>query len=450
MKKTVLVMVLIVCLAASLPAWEISFPFFKGHKNVILIVPDGCSIAMWASIRAMTVGTQGMLHIDSLPVQSRCRTYSADAMITDSAAAATALACGVKTRNGVLGMDATTTMGDSLSGQVIDTILEMAEKKGLATGLVTTTSLQHATPAAFYTHHADRNWYNLISHDLVGKGIEVLLGGGRRFMIPEGTRDEEGALSNRKDNRNIINELRDEGYVYVHDSIGFDAVDPEKTEKLLGLFNPEHLQYEYDRAHDKNGEPGLWEMAEKAIRILSKNRNGFFLMIEAGKIDHAAHGNDDVRFLWDGIACDKTIGVAMDFAEKNKNTLLIVVPDHGCGGPHLIGVYDTANPDSTVKSNPASGFVKYRLDAEGFPVSDGGDPIALGWASSSFFLDGSAYKAGKKHGGHTGEDVGVHAMGPGSSKLCGLVQNTDIFTVMAQHLGLLEEEINDLGDIIDP
>jgi len=422
--------VMIVSGAPASTAWDFSIPFFDSHKNVILIIPDGCSVAMWATVRAVTVGTKGELNIDRLPVQSRCRTYSADCMITDSAAAATAYACGVKTRNGVLGMNADTVHGDSLSGAAVPSILELAERNGYATGIVTTTFVQHATPAAFYTHQADRDWYNRISLDLSGACIEVILGGGRQYMIPAGTRDEEGGKSSRADGRNLIEELRGEGYVYVHDRTGFDAVDPAKTYRLLGLFNPGNMDYEFDRARDKKDEPGLWEMTEKAIRILSKNKKGFFLMVEAGRIDDAAHDNDPVHFLWDGIACEKTVGVAMNFALKDKNTLVIVVPDHGTGGPHLIGVHGAA--DSTVKSGPPSGFVRYRLDGNGFPVDDSGYPVAIGWASSPYFLGTPAGSGGS----HTGEDVGVHAMGPHARELCRLIDNTDVYRVMKRYLGL--------------
>ncbi|MHB9029147.1 MAG: alkaline phosphatase, partial [Candidatus Latescibacterota bacterium] len=121
----------------------------EAKKNVILIIPDGCSSVMWTAIRAMTVGTEGLLNVDRLPVQGRCRTYSADAIITDSAAGGTAYATGIKTNNGVLGMSASTTLGDSLSGKPVPTILELAEKAGYASGLISTAYIQHATPAAF-------------------------------------------------------------------------------------------------------------------------------------------------------------------------------------------------------------------------------------------------------------------------------------------------------------
>lgn len=317
-----------------------------------------------------------------------------------------------------MGKDATTILGDSLTGRPVESILELAEKAGYSTGLITTTLIQHATPGGFYTHRSDRNWYELIAADLVVKGIDVLMGGGRDYMIPNGANDEEGAPSKRKDNRNIIREMQNNGYTYVYNSVGFNAVDTGTTPKLLCLFNSGDMQYEYNRSKDKAGEPGLWEMTTKALEILSKNKKGFFLMVEAGDIDHAAHAHLTQEFLWDGIACDKTVGVAADFAKNNKKTLLIVVPDHGCGGPHLAGMYDLSKPDSAIV---ASGSPRYILGKDGFPYSDGGKPVAIQWIKST---------------GHTGEDVTVSAYGPGSMDLCGVIQNTDVFKVMSRHLGV--------------
>ena len=432
---TAWIVLAIVALAPlTVDAIELPFSLFGGNRNVILIVPDGCSVSMWASIRAMTVGTNGTLNVDKLPVQSRCRTYSADAMITDSAAAGTAYACGVKTRNGVLGMGAITIRGDSLSGKPLETLLETAAGKGYATGIVSTASVLHATPAAFYSHRPERDWYGLIAGDLAGSGIDVIMGGGREYMLPTGTVGPENEMSKRKDSRNIIDEMRKTGYVYIQDRIGFDSWAPEKNDRLLGIFNPGHMTYEIDRMQDKNGEPALWEMTEKALDLLSKKNKGFFLLVEAARIDHAAHDHDSTRFLWEGIACDKTVGVAADFADKHKNTLVIVVPDHGTGGPHLVGLYNTDGGDSTLVSYSEAGFPRYTLDENGFPVRDNGKPVALQWVDWD---------------GHTGEDVGLFAMGPGSEKLHGLVQNTDIYTVMARHLGLIKGEEEDISDTID-
>ena len=430
MVKKIVICVLMVLIPLSACAFEFSW----GAKNVILIVPDGCSTALWASIRAMTVGTDGTLNIDRLPVQSRCRTYSANAIITDSAAAGTAYACGVKTRNGVLGMNAVTIRGDSTSGRPIENIMELAQKKGYATGIVSTASVLHATPATFYSHRAERDWYELIAGDLALSGIDVIMGGGREYMIPRGTVGTEGNPSKRNDTRNIIDEFKNRGYICIQDKIGFDSTQPEKDMKLLGIFNAGHMNYEYDRIRDVNGEPSLWEMTEKALEILSNNKKGFFLLVEAARIDHAAHDHDTTRFLWDGIACDKAVGAAMSFARNNRNTLVIVVPDHGTGGPHLVGLYEVSGSDSTLMPYAEGGFAHYTLNEDGFPVLDNGKPVAIQWVEST---------------GHTGEDVGVHAEGPGSENLCGLIQNTDVFTVITEHLRLQKEKMKDLSEIID-
>jgi alkaline phosphatase len=219
----------------------------------------------------------------------------------------------------------------------------------------------------------------------------------------------------------------------VYDTVGFNAIDPEKTDRLLGLFNAGDMQFEYNRAKDRAGEPALWEMTEKAIKILSKKRKGFFLMVESGRIDHAAHSHETIEYLWEGIACDKTVGVAREFALKNRDTLLIVVADHATGGPSLVGMLDLSRPDSAVV---ADGFPKYTLRPDGFPASDGGKPVAIQWVRSK---------------GHTGEDVNVSAMGPCSQELDGIIQNTDVFRVMAKHLGVdkTEKREKDLGELVD-
>jgi alkaline phosphatase len=313
----------------------------------------------------------------------------------------------------------------------VESIVEAAEAAGFATGLITTTTIQHATPAAFYSHRADRNWYPLIATDLVGSGIDVVIGGGREYMIPRGSIDEDGGRSRRRDSRNLIEEMKAEGYAYVSNTAGFSAIDPSLTEKLLGLFGYDALQPEYDRQTSGNPEPPLWELVAKSLEILSNNPRGFFLMVEAGQIDWAAHDNDAVNLIGDAIACDKAVGVAAAFAEKNPNTLLIVVPDHGTGGPNLIGFYRSSDPGSRTRSNESVGLNPYTLDENGFPISLGDIPPAVGWSSSKYFLH-----TDDDGGEHTAEDVTIHATGPGSEKLTGLMNNTDINAVMRAHLGL--------------
>lgn len=404
-------------------------------RNVILIIPDGTSSVLWTAIRSMTVGPGGELNVDKLAEHGYCHTYSADSFITDSAASGTAYSTGQKTNNGVIAMDASTTRGDSLTGRSLTTILELAKEAGYATGVVTTDAIYGATPAAFYAHAADRNWGQLIVNQLAASDIDVIMGGGRELLLPAGATGEEGARARRDDQRNIIAEMRAKGYTYAYNQTGFDAVDPASTDRLLGIFNPGSMQYEYDRLSDKAGEPGLWEMTDKAIRILSKSRDGFFLMVEAADIDHAGHSHLTHEWLWDGIACDKAVGVALDFAREHDNTLVIVVPDHSTGGPYLVGTLQS--PDSDRISGSA--FPSYRLDSEGFPIKNEGRPVAIQWIERT---------------DHTGEDVGIHSTGPGSENFAGVINNIDVCPVMKAHLRVGDmvqgPRVKTLEEIVDP
>lgn len=403
--------------------------FALAGPKIILMIPDGMSFAALTAARIVSVGVTGRLNMDLLPVQGRMSTYSADSMITDSAAAGTALATGQKTDNGVISQDPSAVRGQ-LHGAPLKTILEWAEELGLATGLVTTTRVTHATPAAFYAHWYERDDENTVAEQFISRGdIEVLLGGGRRHWLPQGALDPEtGAPSKRADERDLIAEAQDLGYTYVWDHQGFQAVDPTATNRLLGLFEYSHMDYELDRAEDEAGEPSLAEMTRLAIQLLDQDPDGFFLMVEGGRIDHAAHANDAGRMIWEVIAFDLAVGVAREFAQKG-DVLLIVAPDHGTGGPEVIGVQ---NPDGTVTTY--GGFCGYE-DADGDGYPDGVTrPVALGWASSQFFLTGGASLS--PGGEHTGGDVPVMAMGPGSELLDGFVDNTEVFWAMASLLGI--------------
>ena len=219
-------------------------------------------------------------------------------------------------------MDATTSRSDSLTGKPAESIVEAAEAAGYATGIVTTVTIQHATPAAFYSHRANRDWYQLIAGDMVDTGVEVFFGGGREYMIPRGTTDISGGRSRRTDNRNVIEEMKADGYTYVSDAAGLEKINPATTDRLLGLFAYDALQQEFDRQKHENGEPPLWELTAKALEILSKNPKGFFLMVEAGQIDWAAHANNNNYLIGDAIACDKTVGVASEFVKKHPKHIV--------------------------------------------------------------------------------------------------------------------------------
>jgi len=276
-------------------------------KNVIFMIGDGMGVNHVTLTRAVA----GELNMDKLPYGGIMTTYSMDSLITDSAAAGTALATGYKTNNGII--------SQTPEGEKLKTSLEAAKEAGKSTGLVTTTRITHATPAVFATHIDDRDKENEIAEQLLTAGVDVLLGGGLRHFLPAG----EGK---REDSLNLVSEFINAGYTFVDDREGLFTAD---SSPLLGLFTMSHMSYELDREEE---EPSIAEMTEKAIELLSKNEEGFFLMVEGGRIDHAAHANDAASVVADTIAFDDAVGKALDFARANGETLVVVTADHSTGG----------------------------------------------------------------------------------------------------------------------
>jgi len=261
------------------------------------------------------------LVMDSFPVVGANTTQSYDSLVTDSAAAGTALASGVKTDN--------KSIGQTPDGKRVKTILEGAREKGLSTGLVTTTRITHATPAAFFAHIDHRDKEAEIADQMVNSGVDVLFGGGDRFLQPRSVKG-----SKRKDDRNLYEEFAAKGYKVLNNVTDFNAFDATKTaglDKVIGIYTNSHLTWEVDR--DPAKEPSLAELTRKAINVLSENQKGFFVMVEGGRIDHAAHQHDAAGIIKDTLAFDDAIKVAYDFYLKHpKETLIIVAADHETGG----------------------------------------------------------------------------------------------------------------------
>ena len=224
------------------------------------------------------------------------------------------------------------------------TLLELAEQRGLSTGVVTTARLTHATPAACYAHTSEREWESDadlprgtdvpdIARQLLefsyGDGLEVAMGGGRREFLPVSVIDGEGKRGRRKDRRDLTREWLEqyENSAYVWNSEQFKRVDAATTDHLLGLFEASHMEYEADRADDRAGEPSLTEMTEKAIQIVSKNPKGYFLHIESGRIDHGHHAGNAYRALTDTIEFSNAVRKAMELVDPAE-TLIIVTADH--------------------------------------------------------------------------------------------------------------------------
>jgi alkaline phosphatase len=341
------------------------YPIVAGDevKNVILLIGDGMGFGQVALARMTAAGMNGKLHMEQLTITGLMTTHPANEVVTDSAAAATAMACGIKTNNGVVGMDP--------DGKEYLTILEGARQKGMSTGLVATSTITHATPACFGAHVRDRDNEVDIAEQLLENKVNVLLGGGRMFFLPE---DRDGQ---REDGRNLIEEARQVGYSYVESGQELEDV---QGPYLLGLFHDEGLT-------TREPEPTLAELAGKALEVVSKSENGFFLMVEGSQIDWACHDNDKDNTIKQTLRFDEAVKVAMDFAIENRETLVIVTGDHETGG--LIA--GTEKGDSGIRCS---------------------------WSTE----------------GHTGMPLPVYSFGPGAMHFVGVYDNTELSKKMANLL----------------
>ncbi|WP_110456528.1 alkaline phosphatase [Shewanella algidipiscicola] len=453
-------------------------------KNIILFVGDGMGVSTVTAARILegqlngATGEENSLSFETLPHLGLAKTYNVDGQTPDSAGTMTAMITGVKTDVGVISQAEGVTRGNcaSTSGQNLMTALELASIAGLSTGVVSTARITHATPAATYAHVPERDWEadsNLpaeavangckdIAAQLLdfnqGKGVNVVMGGGRRAFIPNTVVDATGKAGKRNDGRDLTAEWLSlyPNAKYVSDRDGFINLDPASTDHLLGLFNSSHMEYDYDRVETSvRGEPSLAEMTAKSIDILSKNNQGFVLIVEAGRIDHAHHAGNAARALHDTIALSEAVRVAMEKTSAN-DTLLMVTADHS----HVFTIagYPTrGNPIlGLVKSNDANGLpsATNATDANGMPYTTVGYANGLGFASLATGGDeryNTAALAGRvdlnytdpQSAGfhqealvplssetHAGEDVAIFARGPGASLIEGTVEQNHLFHVM--------------------
>jgi alkaline phosphatase len=275
-------------------------------KNVILMIGDGMGLPdVYA---AMTVSVSP-LNIERCSYTGLQKTYSSDNYITDSGAAGTALATGYKTKNGTIGMDA--------RGNRVKSILELAEEHGLSTGLVSSSSITHATPASFIAHQSSRASYEDIAADFLKTDIDLFIGGGIDHF------------TKRKDNLNLLDSLKFRGYEV---DTTLAAILDSRSSKLAGLTAPVHNPYRL------NGRGDMLPLCSaKAIDILKGNKKGFFLMIEGSEIDWAAHANSADTVIDETLDFDKAVGVVLDFAKKEGHTLVVITADHETGGVTITG-----------------------------------------------------------------------------------------------------------------
>jgi alkaline phosphatase len=465
-------------------------------KNVIFFVGDGMGVSTVTAARILEGqlnggnGEENMLSFEKMPNLALSKTYNTNQQTPDSAGTMSAMMTGVKTKAGVISVNQNAIRGDytSVAGNRLVTLLEIAEMTRKSTGIISTARLTHATPACCYAHSPERNWEsddNLppeavaadfpdIARQLIefpyGDGLEVALGGGRRHFLPKTFVDGEGKSGKRLDGRNLTDEWV-ENYpksAYVWNEEQFNAINPRKVDHLLGLFESSHMQYEYDRSSDTAGEPSLSEMTAKAIQVLDKNRNGYFLHVESGRIDHAHHASNAFRALTDAIELAHAVKTAMDMTNP-RDTLIVVTADHS----HVftIGGYPTRGNDilGKVVSNDNAGFPadEYSKDALGLPyttVSYANGPGYTGASAEqaegakSYPHFGTAYTgitAGRpdltdidttspsfmqestvpmSSETHAAEDVAIYARGPKAHLFHGTQEQNYIFHVMLEAL----------------
>ena len=377
-------------------------------RNVIVLQGDGMATAQRDLIRLVTAGnTPGReLVMNKLDHTGLVHTDPADPdeAVTDSAAAATAFATGVKTFNGGVGVDP--------QGRPVRTLLEDAHRAGKATGLVTTSQVTDATPAAYGAHVSDRAQQSEIARQfLEGSKPDVILGGGEDYWFPpgnEGGHPDHPATdpteASKGDRGNLVDRAKQLGYRYVKDRAGLRDV---RGGKVLGLFANEEM-FE----HEPEGEGDLYdplvplpEMATKALDLLSADRDGLFVLIEEEAIDEMAHANNAGLMIKSGAALDKTVGVAVDWARRHPGTLIVVQGDHETGGLTI------ENPDDTDESG------------DGQSKEDG--PFAVKGTDLKVFADWTT-------GQHTGADTPITASGPGSQRFDGVIDNTDVHDAIAR------------------
>lgn len=331
----------------------------SGPKNIILIIGDGMGLAQ---ICAAMVKNGDHLNIELFKHIGLSKTSSSDDYVTDSAAGATALSIGKKTYNNAIGVDKDTIARES--------ILETAEKNGLSTGMVVTCTITHATPGSFIAHQPSRYLDEAIAADFLKTDIDVFIGGGRKYF------------TERKDGRNLVNELNVKGYQV---KTTLEEVEKTRSGKIAGLLYPLHPP------KMSEGRGNYLERAVNAcLNILGLNKKGFFMMIEGSQIDWGGHNNDGDYMMDELIDLDNTIGKVLEYAKKDGNTLVILTADHETGGLSL--------PHGSLKDKK----------------------IVTNYSTEE----------------HTGIMVPVFAYGPGSEEFSGIYENTEIYVKMKKLLGL--------------
>lgn len=474
-------------------------PSARPARNVVLFVGDGMGIATVSAARILEgqlrgqPGEENLLAFERLPYVALSKTYNTNQQVPESSGTMTALVTGAKTRAGALSVDASVPIGDhrAVKGHELETLFERAEARGLATGIVTTTTITHATPAACYAHSPERDWesdarlsdaaradgFPDIARQLVefpaGDGLELAFGGGRAFFLPEATPDPEypALRGERKDGRDLRAEWLARGPErrFVWNRAEFAALDPSASPRVLALFEPSHMQFDALRERDAAGEPSLAEMTATALEILSRNEQGFVLMVEGGRIDHGHHAGSAYLALHEAIAFSRAVETALARVDRDE-TLVVVTADHShtltlSGYPQrgnpILGL--VVSPDA--RGDPGT---QPTLDLSGRPYTTLGYANGPGYPGQSdqqpegakrlphrpkgasgvragrpdlrqvdteaptYLQESSVPLESETHGG---EDVAIYAGGPGAQLFHGVQEQSYVFHAMVAALG---------------
>lgn len=485
-------------------------------KNVIVFLGDGMSIPTIAAAHILLGQRQGKdgesarLAFETLPYTALSRTYETDAQTPDSAGTMSAIMTGVKTKAGFISVSQAADRADCASsrGHEVLTALELAELAGLSTGAVTTTKITHATPAATYGHLPERNWESDVdvaqspkggdcvdfARQLVeqpfGDGLEVALGGGREnFMLPTQRDPEEtGRPGKRLDQRDLIAQWTARpGASYVWNKEQFDKVDISSARHLLGLFERSHMRFDHDRLNPPAGEtgrvaadePSLADMTRTALKLLKKNPNGYFLMVEGGRIDHGHHAGNAFRALTDTIAFSDAVQAAMDDTDV-ADTLIVVTSDHSHtltfagypqrGNPILGLVHGGSDfedagatlaldqhklPYTTLGYANGPGYAgasdsqpegpktyPHYYRSLGKPASRRPDLTKVDTEAPDYMQESTVPFMSESHGG---EDVAIFARGPGAQAFHGELEQNVIFHIIAQSAPALRRQLCAIG-----
>ena len=470
--------------------WNVYDTGPRKAKNVILFIGDGMSPAHRVAARLLAKGIAegkalGKLAIDDMPHMALVATAGSDSIITDSANSASAYATGHKSAVNAMGVYADRTP-DPLDDPRVETVTSLAQRRqDMAIGIVTNTEIEDATPAAMVAHTRRRTEYDRIVEQYFAAKPDVLMGGGRANFLPK---SENG--SRRRDESDFVAQFRAAGYTLAltGPEMVSAAKDPATT-KLLGLFTLGNMDGALDRKFLKGGtvgkfpeQPDLTEQVGAALEVLSRNPSGFFLMVESGMIDKYTHLLDMERAVYDTIMLDNAVRLARDWAAAHgDDTLILVIADHN----HPIGLLGTID-DDMAKETPAplrervrvyerAGFPNYPApNAEGYParvdvsrrlalfsaslpdhyetlrpkLDNPNEPTVAGKDANTYVANeryksvpGAALRLGNlpamiNADVHSGEDVILTATGPGSERVRGQMDNTEVFRVIAEALGL--------------